>query len=124
MDPRALFAATVLSLFPAAKLEKFHMGRDRRTYVVTVPGLPLPVGWSKDASAISFDAAFGEQSYPAFLADPDLRLSSGALPRDCRRLATFGGDPMSLILFAPRAIAHNPFLEGLEAIQTRFLEAR
>ncbi|WP_176478459.1 E2/UBC family protein [Mesorhizobium sp. WSM3876] len=52
--------------------------------LVTVPEVPLPVGWSKAASAIRFLAPAG---YPfaaldCFWADPDLRLAGGGMPQN------------------------------------------
>lgn len=53
-------------------------------YLVSVPRLPLPVGWNKGGVTVKFIAPVG---YPlarpdCFWCDVDLRLSSGTMPQN------------------------------------------
>ena len=55
-------------------------------WVVRIPDVPLPQGWSKPATDIRIVAP---QGYPyaqpdCFWADPDLRLQTGALPQSAQ----------------------------------------
>jgi hypothetical protein len=58
--------------------------RSDGTYLVSIPGIPLPVGWTKSATTIHFIVPVG---YPmaqpdCFWSDFDLRLSNGQLPQN------------------------------------------
>ena len=54
------------------------------TQLISIPNVPLPTGWNKTNTTVYLVAP---QGYPfaqpdCFWADPDLRLSSGALPQN------------------------------------------
>lgn len=95
-------------------------------WIVRVPGLELPTGWSKAKSDVRFVAPNG---YPfaqpdCFWADPDLRLANGNLPQ-----ASNPGQPMpsgeaglwfSWHLKQPWNPNRDDFLTWLAVIRQRF----
>jgi hypothetical protein len=71
---------------PTATLEFFPEG----FYIISIPNIKLPAGWSKENTQIKFIAPVG---YPlarpdCFWADTDLRLANGNMPQNAQPNAT------------------------------------
>jgi hypothetical protein len=106
--------------FPEASFES----RPDGSLIVVVPDVPLPPGWNKQLATVVFHAPVG---YPAaqpdsFWADPDLRLASGAQPKNTGFQPTpSGGEPK--LWFSWHIETWNPnrdsLLSYLKAIQNR-----
>ena len=67
---------------PTATLEPLPDG----LYIISIPNILLPNGWSKQSTQIKFIAPIG---YPlarpdCFWADPDLRLANGNIPQNAQ----------------------------------------
>jgi hypothetical protein len=79
MGPVEAQIEAVRTLFPEASA----VSRGDGTVLVTIPGVPLPAGWSARTTTAYFLAPAG---YPmaqpdCFWADATLRLASGAMPQ-------------------------------------------
>jgi hypothetical protein len=79
MTPLQTQFALVQSRYPNALMDMLPSG----AAIITLPNEILPVGWSKQTSAVKFIAPSG---YPfgnpdCFWADVDLRLTNGAMPQ-------------------------------------------
>src|SRR5439155_15879006 len=66
--------------WPTARLERLGDG----SHLISIPGVSLPKGWSKDSIELKFLAPVG---YPfsrpdCFWTDSDLRLATGANPQN------------------------------------------
>lgn len=106
--------------FPQARLEP----RPDGSYVVVVPNVPLPAGWSKNATTVIFHAPVG---YPAakpdcFWADADLRLAAGTPPKNTGfQPPPSGGEPK--LWFSWHTETWNPnrdsLVSYLKAIEDR-----
>lgn len=80
MNPVELQFNILKEYIPSATLQVLADG----TYLISVPYIQLPDGWSKPSTAIHFIAPVG---YPlarpdCFWADPDLLLASGSQPQN------------------------------------------
>ena len=55
-------------------------------WVIQVPGVPLPAGWNKAATAVKFIAhpAYPYANLDCFWADCDLRLNGGNIPQNAQ----------------------------------------
>lgn len=79
-------------------------------WVVRVPEVVLPQGWSKPSTTVVFVAP---QGYPfakpdCFWTDPDLRLANGNLPQNAQMTNPIPGIPDSLLWFSWHVDPWNP----------------
>jgi hypothetical protein len=84
-------------------------------WVVRIPGVHLPPGWSKPKTGITFVAP---QGYPfakpdCFWADADLRLANGTIPQNTQPNNPIPGLPDQLLWFSWHVEPWNPNRDDL-----------
>lgn len=121
MGPVEAQLKAVEMVFPGARVDS----RSDGAMLVTVPSVPLPVGWSARATTVYFIAPAG---YPmaqpdCFWADTTLRLASGAMPQ-ASNLSPIPGESEARLWFSWHLSAWNPVRDTLisfvRSIQGRF----